>query len=191
MVGVARRDSANTVGKLPGNKQASLATHLHPLKALIPARNETPKPLREGEGLCIAKDWLSVRVLLRLAILVHHRHAMVEGGVEFPAVGGKPAGVVHLVHLVGLSFRAGSNLDVLVAKGESWLCHGLDHGNAGGQLDADHRGRPARGSKHGGMSDCCARFCTWLGRNPCTRGSSGFGCWRGRSLSHGESAGER
>ena len=39
------------IGQLPGNEQTALAAHLHSLKALAEAWNQTSSALRKAEGL--------------------------------------------------------------------------------------------------------------------------------------------
>ena len=169
MVGTVVGDGAHSVGELPGNEEAALATDLHSGKALIEAGDEAPHALGKCHGLrgtqfglaVFAEDGFAVLVFLGLA-------GMVKGGVELDAVGGAVSGVVDLIHFAGLGVGAGADLDVLIAQGEGRFYDSTHRRNAGRELDA---GRCCCGGFGGG---CCR-----LGG-----GDSGFGGSLG-GCSHG------
>jgi hypothetical protein len=112
--GIGTGTALCSIGQLPGNEEATLAANLHACESLVEAGNQAAHPLRKCHGLRIAELWLAVIAHHGLAIFVLHRRAgMVEGRVEFVAVVGasvaaEPAGVLHLVHFVGLGIGAGS-----------------------------------------------------------------------------------
>jgi hypothetical protein len=169
MFGTVVGDGAHSVGELPGDEEAALATNLHAAEALIEAGNEAPHALGKCHGLrfpqfgfaVVAEHWFAVLVLFGLA-------GMVEGGVELDTVGGAVASVMDLVHFAGLGIGAGSDFDVLIPQGEGCFDDATCRGNAGGQLDAG-------GGGGSGLGCGCCR----LGG-----GDSGFGGSLG-GCSHG------
>jgi hypothetical protein len=147
VVGVPRGYSPDTVCKLPGDKEATLAADFHTFEALVPPRNESAHALRKAEWLWVAQDRLAVGVLLRLTVFVHDRSAVIEGGIELAAVGDQPAGVCDFIELIGLGLSAGADLDVFVAECEGRLHHSFHNRDAGRKFDADDGGGSARGSE--------------------------------------------
>ena len=158
MVRTAVGDGADSVGELPGDEEATLATDLHAGKALVEAGDEAAHALRKLHGLrrpyfgfaIFAEDGFAVLVFLRLA-------GMVVRGVELDAVGGAVSGVLNLVQLAGLGIGAGAEFDVLITQGEGGFDKPSGWGYAGRQLDAC-----------GGRGPCCG-CCRLCG------GDSGFG----------------
>jgi hypothetical protein len=61
---------ARSIGHLPGDKQAALATDLHADKALVKARNRATSALSKWHGLRIAQFRFAVVAQHRLAVLV-------------------------------------------------------------------------------------------------------------------------
>ena len=145
MVGSVVGDGSNSIGELPGNKEAALAADLHTAKALVEAGNEASHALREWHGLRRAHFGLSVVAEHGLAVLVLlGLSGMVEGGVELDAVGGAVAGVIHLEKLARLGVCAGADFDVLITECEGGFDDASHGGNTGRQLDAGGRGRCGR-----------------------------------------------
>lgn len=140
MVRTVVGDGSDSVGELPGNKEAALATDLHAAKALIEAGNEASHALGEWHGLGRPDLGLAVFAEHGLAVLVFLGLAgMVEGGVELDAVGGTVAGVIDLEQLAGFGVGAGADFDVLITQGEGGFDEASDRGDAGRQLDAGGR----------------------------------------------------
>ena len=112
MGGVGAGTAFGSISELPGNEQATLAADLHTVKTLVEAGDEASHALRKCHGLRVAKLGLAVCAQYWLAVLVLFRlTGMVIGGVELVAVVGaavvaEVAGVLHLVHLVGLGVCA-------------------------------------------------------------------------------------
>jgi len=160
MVRTAVGDGADSVGELPGDEEATLATDLHAAKTLIKTGDEAAHALRKLHGLRRPYFWFAIFAEDGFAVLVFLGLAgMVVRGVELDAVGGAVAGVLNLVQLAGLGIGAGSEFDVLVTQGEGGFDDAADRGHAGRQLDAGGRGC-------GGRLGC---GCCRLG------GGSGFG----------------
>ena len=132
------------ISQLPRDEQTALAADFHARKALVEAGNQPPHPLRKSHGRRVAVLRLPVVSQHRLAVLVQNRGAgVVVGGVELvpvvlASVAAKPAGIEDLVHLVGLSLCASTDLDVLIAQDKGRLYNASDRWNARRQL---HGGR--------------------------------------------------
>jgi hypothetical protein len=85
---IGARAACGTVGKLPGNEQATLAADLHAIETLVPTRNYAAKTLGKSNGRACAHLGLAVSVHDGFAILVQLRGMVVKGGVEFAPVRG-------------------------------------------------------------------------------------------------------
>lgn len=139
--------AARAIGELPGDEEAALSADFHAVKALVEAGNQASHALGKAEGLWRAEFGLSIGAEFGLAVFVEDGGAgVVIRGVELVAVGGQPTGVLHLVELVGGGFSAGSELDVLIAKGEGRLHDSAGWRDAGRKLDGG-------GCSRGGVVD--------------------------------------
>ena len=140
MSGVGTGAAFGAVCQLPGDEEAALSANLHAVETLVEAGNEAAHALGKCKGLGIAVLGLSVGVHDGFAVFVEDGCAgVVVGRVELMAVVGtsvaaEVSGVLHLVHFVGLGGGAGSELDVLIAKGEGRLHDSSGEGNAGRKL---------------------------------------------------------
>ena len=99
--------STRAIGQLPRYKQPAFAPDLHSMKALIESGNHAAKSLRKRDRLRLAQLGLAILANHRLAILIQNRRPrMVIRRVELASIGSHPPGVMHLVELVRLGFRA-------------------------------------------------------------------------------------
>ncbi len=160
MIGAAIRHGARPVAELPGDEDAADSTHLHSRKSLVESRNHAAQAHRKAGRLGLGCLGLAIVAHHRLAIVAHHRGGMLIPRIEYDAVRGAPAGVLHLVHLEGLGFRSGTDLDILNPKSEQ------------GFLDRQIRLFPGRV-----LDDACDRTGAWRGG---LRGGGRFGGRSGR-----------
>lgn len=96
-----RRTTGETIGKLPGDEQATDAADVHADESGVPA----------GNDLMAAEDELKWLTLGKL------RAGAVAGGVELCAVGGEPAGVLDGEHHAGCGDGSGAGANLLIAQG--------------------------------------------------------------------------
>lgn len=137
---VRSRAAASTIGKLPRNKEPTLAADFHSREALVEAGDDAAEALRKADWLAFVHLGLAIGVEFRLAVFAYDGSLVVVRRVELVAVGGEPASVVDLINLVWLDFRAGADANLLVAQGKSCSQNAMDHRDTGRQLYATDRG---------------------------------------------------
>ena len=144
-------DHTRSIGELPRNEQAALAANLHSAKSLIEARNEAAHALGKRHGLRFSQLGFAILAEHRLAVFVFLWLAgVIERGVEFDAVCGAIAGVIHLIQLAGLGVGASADLDVLVFQRERALHHAPDWRYSGRQRDGGSGGFWGSARRFGG-----------------------------------------
>ncbi len=91
-LGIGAGHSAQTITKLPGNKNAALASDVHSLKTLIEAGDGATLTLYELNGLARFFLGLAICVELGLAVFPNHRSLrVVVRGIKLGSIGGQIA----------------------------------------------------------------------------------------------------
>ena len=90
---------ARTIGHLPGNEDAALATDFHAIETVVEAGDNSAYAYRNRHGHGIGHLGLSIGTELGLAVGASDKLPVIVPGVEFDAVGRAPAGVLDVPDL--------------------------------------------------------------------------------------------